>query len=218
MLNRSVPARRWLGAALALAIAAPAAADLPEPKGSGGPRREAAPRSSAAPLPSSVRERLELLKDKRRERVRERKEQRERIQQLAQDFERSLSRPDANPKELRAKQEELFAVRAERRRERRMELRKRFGRAIAEPAVRAELELHARRAARLKRLQFLAATERTGKKRTAVLARVDRLLVAENARHDQAMQRLVTTQQLDATGAAAASGADAKPQSSGGTP
>jgi len=219
MLNRSPLPGRWRAFALALTLAAPAAADLPAPVAPASNRAAPASRPSARPLPSGVRERLQVLKEKRNERLRERKEQRQRIEQLSEDLERSLARADVNTKELKEKMDALMALRTERRREHRLALRTRFGSAVAEPTVRAELALHARRTARLKRLQFVAATERAGKKRSELLARVERLRTKENARHDETMRRLAPSRkrQPDERSEVPAASA-AAPAPSGGTP
>ena len=76
--------------------------------------------------------------------------------------------------------------RRERRRERMEELRARYGRLIAEPAVAAELRVHARRMARLNTMRRLA--EKEGK--TALIPRIDKLIAKERARHQRHMDAL----------------------------
>ncbi len=92
--------------------------------------------------------------------------------------------------ERRNERAEARKERAEQRRERRRQrlaaLSARFGAALRQPAVRAELELHARRTAKLKALRAVA--EREGK--VELLPRIDRLTQKEQARHDRRMAAL----------------------------
>jgi hypothetical protein len=80
--------------------------------------------------------------------------------------------------------------RAEQRRERRKQrveaLRARFGAALKHPAIRAELELHARRRAKLNALRAVA--EREGKQ--GLLPRIDALAKKEQTRHARRMAAL----------------------------
>jgi hypothetical protein len=66
-----------------------------------------------------------------------------------------------------------------------------FGQRLSDPAVRAELALHATRMAELSRAQFLAQNARTGAARDKLLARVAKLSERETARHRARLARLV---------------------------
>jgi|SoiMethySBSTD1v2_1073268.scaffolds.fasta_scaffold02412_6 hypothetical protein len=109
----------------------------------------------------------------------------------------SARAPDAGREQRRQEREdrrneraEARKERAEQRRERRRQrlaaLSARFGAALRQPAVRAELELHARRTAKLKALHAVA--EREGK--VTLLPRIDRLTQKEQARHERRMAAL----------------------------
>lgn len=87
------------------------------------------------------------------------------------------------PEAVQKKLEQLRATRKERRAARLAEIRHHWGAIVAEPAVRAELKVHAWRMARLDRIRELADAE--GKK--DIVARVDKLITKENARHEKHM-------------------------------
>lgn len=78
----------------------------------------------------------------------------------------------------RAKREQV-------RRTRQRELRTKLKVTTVPPRVRAELRVHARRISRLQRIRVLAADD------PAVVARVDALIVKENAHHDRRIAMLV---------------------------
>ncbi len=95
---------------------------------------------------------------------------------------------------------------AARRAEHQAELKARWGGVLAMPAVREELEHHARRMARLNRAAVLAETEVT-KDKDKLVERIQKLIDKEQARHDKAMERfksMPTTPAASAPGAAAA--------------
>jgi hypothetical protein len=98
---------------------------------------------------------------------------------------RERRRQNQHPERVDARRD-----RAEQRRERRRQrvdaLRARFGSALRQPAIRAELELHARRKAKLNALRAVA--EREGKQ--ALLPRIDALVKKEQARHQRRMAAL----------------------------
>lgn len=85
--------------------------------------------------------------------------------------------------ELLRKWAELSATRRERRERHRAELVREVGQRLSDPAVKAELALHATRVAELNRAQFLAQNARTGAAREKLLARVAKLSEREGARH-----------------------------------
>lgn len=97
---------------------------------------------------------------------------------------------------------------AERRRAHRMAVRDRWGAALAHPACREELRLHARREAFLNRALFLAHTEVT-KDKDKLVERIEKLIEKENARHDRAMERLKSMGAMAASAAPAPSAAPA---------
>lgn len=89
--------------------------------------------------------------------------------------------------EVKAKLAELQETSEERAKAHRRELSERWGYALASPAVREELKLHARRVAFLNRAMVLAESEPKDKaKRTE---RITKLLDKENERHERAMGR-----------------------------
>ncbi len=80
----------------------------------------------------------------------------------------------------------LRETRKVRRQERRDEVKKKWGAVSEHPAVKAELKLHAWRMARLNRIRTIAKAE--GK--TEVVARADKLIEKEKARHEKHMEAL----------------------------
>jgi hypothetical protein len=95
---------------------------------------------------------------------------------------------------------------AERRKKHQAELKERWGAALAMPAVREELQHHARRSARLNRALLLAETELT-KDKDKVIDRIQKLIEKEQARHERAMERLKTSPAAPAASAAVPAGA-----------
>jgi hypothetical protein len=81
------------------------------------------------------------------------------------------------------------------RRERRRLAHARWGASALEPKAKDELAVHGRRLAQLRRMQFLAMTERKGEDRKKLLERLARLKDLEQGRHERAMQSLVSEQQ-----------------------
>lgn len=115
--------------------------------------------------------------------------------------------------ELARKWRERAATREERRAKHRAQLLREVGKNSSQPAVAAELVLHARRVAELARIEFLAQNARTGAERDALLARVARLTEKESSRHRQALKKL-----LGSVPAPSASGASPAPSPSGVSP
>jgi hypothetical protein len=106
--------------------------------------------------------------------------------------------------ELEKRIAEMRANKAERKKEHREGLRRRYGAALAHPAVREELRHHARREAFLSRALFLAQTQAAPKDKDKLIARIEKLIEKEEARHDRAMERLKSMPPPPASAAAAA--------------
>ncbi|HYP87316.1 MAG TPA: hypothetical protein VEQ59_04170 [Polyangiaceae bacterium] len=115
--------------------------------------------------------------------------------------------------ELARKWAALASARIERREKHRENLVRQLGVHLSEPAVAAELKLHATRLAELNRLEFLAQNARQGAAREQLLARVQRLVVRESERHRRHLAKLTAA---PPPGSAAAG--PAPPPSSGSPP
>jgi hypothetical protein len=126
----------------------------------------------SAAQPANGKERADERRENSDERRQRREERREQRKERADD--RKEGRKDR------------VETRRERRRERAEELRARYGRLLAEPAVAAELRVHARRMARLHTARRVA--EKEGK--AALLPRIDKLIEKERARHQRRMDAL----------------------------
>lgn len=101
---------------------------------------------------------------------------------------------------------------AERRKHHQGELKARWGATLAMPAVREELQHHARRMARLNRAMLLAQTELT-KDKDKVVERIETLIDKEQRRHERAMERFKSMPKTPAGSAApAASAGSAAPK------
>jgi len=114
--------------------------------------------------------------------------------------------------DLKARFAELKAKRDERMHAHRQSLKERWGDKLAVPAVHDELARHERRLAMLDRILELAQTEKTGKDKDALTARIQGLISKENARHDRVMQQTPA-----ASASAPTPSASAAPSSSGET-
>ncbi|MDI1437533.1 hypothetical protein [Polyangium sorediatum] len=110
---------------------------------------------------------------------------------------REAPKAGADAKELREDKKEIGEDKKEPREERkakrqtkreakRKELREKWGDVLKQPDARAELKVHARRAARLAQARKVADAD--GKE--ALVARIDKLVEKENARHQRVMDRL----------------------------
>ena len=96
-----------------------------------------------------------------------------------------------NGPELQAKLAELRATGGARRAAHVAELRVRFGAAaLHDKALVGELRAHARRVAFLNRAKLVATTELDEPKRTAALARIDKLMAREQQRHERRVEKL----------------------------
>jgi hypothetical protein len=134
-----------------------------------------------------MRERMERMKD----RMHGSHERHERARKLNNEVAEQLRSGKADPEELKKKLEELKSLRNDRRSDQRAFLRQRWGGAVHKPDVKEELERHARRLARLQRLEVVVATERTGDQRKRLIDRIERMRAIENKRHETAMTKLV---------------------------
>ena len=173
-ITRLVPV---LTAFAVLELSALGAAQSPPPD-PGRPARAAAKegRDKAKELRDKAHDAAKELRDKAEEHREEAKEKREQRRDAA--------------KEEREEGRETAEQRSEKRKQRRRahveELRSRWGDSLAQPAVRAELKVHARRIARLNQLRKLAEQEHKDK----LIERIDKLIEKENARHQKHMDTL----------------------------
>jgi hypothetical protein len=178
-------------------------------------------------MPSSLRERAEQRReqlsgvmrdrlDRLRERGLEGRQRRERAAELRKSIDEQIKSGNPHPDELKKQLEELKSLRDDRRYEQRAFIRRHWGRAMHKPDVREELERHARRLARLQRLEVVAATERTGDQRKKLIERIEKLRTQENERHEEVMKKLVPEGPTPEPSASAAPAAAPTPSSSGG--
>ena len=143
--------------------------------------------SAQQPTPSSKQEKRDERKDAREEKRDERKDAREEKRE-----ERKEAREEAREERKEAREERKGAreerreTRKDRRKDRLKEIRERWGDIVRLPEVRAELKTQAWRMARLNHIKALAESE--GK--TELVARADKLIERERARHQAAMERL----------------------------
>ncbi len=86
---------------------------------------------------------------------------------------------------------ELAATRHDRRELHRAAIERMFGAHLSDPAVAAELKLHAIRTADLARVEFLAQNAREGAARQKLLARVAQLSAKERERHARRMSKVM---------------------------
>lgn len=196
---------------VALLSVTPAAAEgppaPPRPSGSPGPRGPHRPpllgsaAGSASPLPSGFQERMRQHREQLPDHIRDRmermqgrghdsRERHARSRKLSGEIAEQLRSGNPRPEELKKQLEELRLLRNDRRNEQRASLRQRWGESAHKPDVKDELERHARRLARLQRLEVIAATERTGDQRKRLIARIEQLRTLEDKRHEQAMKKL----------------------------
>ncbi len=90
------------------------------------------------------------------------------------------------PEAVQKKLEQLRETRKQRRAAHLAKIKQKWGDAVDRPAVRSELKVHAWRMARLNRIRELATAE----DKKDVVARVDKLIEKEQARHDKHMDVL----------------------------
>lgn len=125
-----------------------------------------------------------------------------------------LALPPGLAEELSRRTLKLRETRQQRREQHRVELERELGARLRDPAVLAELKLHATRVAELARIRFLAETARSGPARDKLLTRVTRLTAREEQRH----QARVAALSARPTPAPSASSAPPAPPASGATP
>lgn len=125
---------------------------------------------------AELREKLGAVKDAGAEAKQDAKDQAKEAGKEVQEARREVAEAWAKLRETRKA----------RRHERREELKKKWGGLHEHPAVKAELKVHGWRMARLNRIRAIAKAE--GK--TEVVARVDKLIEKEKARHDRHMETL----------------------------
>ncbi len=114
------------------------------------------------------------------------------------------------PEEAKARIAEFHQTFAARREAHRELVRTEFGgTALSHPDLVAELRKHARHVAFLDRAKLVATTELAEPKRSATLARIDKLTAREEARHNAAVQKLKGEPGPTPSTLAAASGAPA---------
>jgi hypothetical protein len=223
----SPPTRRFGSVLLALcAFAAPASAEppphpgpradapqkperparphfpLPGPSGSGRPAPPAFPLPLGSAVSPEQREKLRTRLEDLRARLEEKRQDRERVRALLRDVDEGLQRGAVDREKLR----QFWAARLERKREHQENVKRRWGATLDRPEARAELVKHAERMAKLRRLSYIAATERSGAEQRALLARIARLMKLEQDRHERELGKLAGTTTPRAEPSAAASG------------
>jgi len=142
-----------------------------------------------AGLPEGMQERMARL----RERQAEMKARHERAKKIEVDLETAIQSKDSDPTETKKLLDEYRELRRDRQRDHRLKLHRRYRTELKRDEVKGELERHARRMARLVRLEALIATERKGAPRQKLLERVKALREAEAGRHERLMVSLVPT-------------------------
>jgi hypothetical protein len=160
-----------------LALCVPAGTALAE-KGDPGPAKGPLKKANEA-----RKEAAEAVKEKRaelKEKIAEKKDAGEDAKDAA------AGEVKEAKKDLKEAWQKLRETRKERRQERREAIKQKWGDLHKHPAVKAELKVHAWRMARLKRIRAVADAE--GKKDT--VARVDKLIEKEKARHQKHMETL----------------------------
>lgn len=135
------------------------------------------------------------LREDRKEKREDRKEIREDKRELREDIKDGATRKEIredkkelaeDKKELREDRKETREDRQEARKAHRKELREKWGEAIKKPEAKAELKVHGRRMARLVRARAVA--NELGK--PELVARIDKLIEKEKARHQGAMGKI----------------------------
>jgi Spy/CpxP family protein refolding chaperone len=167
-----------LSAGVAVAcFALVAGAQTPPPAGGEARQDKREIRQDKKELREDKKELREDRKEAREEAREDRKEAREEARE-----DRKEAREDR-----RENIEELRQTRAERRKERLKKWREKWGNDLANrPNVKAEVKVHARRMARLNHMRRVAV----GANKTELVARIDKLIEREQARHTAALERL----------------------------
>lgn len=162
------------------------------------------------PASSDKAELHERHREHMRQRVQELRELRDQRRQgraLRAEIDAELAKAHPDRALLEQKLAELSATRETRRRERQLILRRRFGEAANRDDLKQELERHAKNLARIDRMRFLAATERSGALRQRLVDRLTRIARLEEQRHQTALVRLVPPAVAAPSATPAASGA-----------
>jgi len=135
------------------------------------------------------------LREDRQERREDRKEIREDKRELREDIKDGATRKEIredrkelaeDKKELREDRKELRDDRQDVRKAHRRELREKWGEAVKKPEAKTELKVHGRRMARLVRARKIAEDL----KKPELVARIDKLVEKEKARHQGAMDKI----------------------------
>jgi hypothetical protein len=139
--------------------------------------------AAQAPGPKERREERKEAREERKEAREERKEGRKEARE-----ERKEGREEAREEGKEAREERRDDRREwrEHRRTARRAFLDQWGPIHKQPAVRAQLELHARRMARLARMRALASEA----SKAEVVKKLDDMIAKENAQHDKRMERL----------------------------
>jgi hypothetical protein len=127
-------------------------------------------------------------REDRQEKREDRQEKREDKQEKREDRQEKREDKQEKREDRRDAIEDLRKTRQERRKEHLKEVRGRWGDIVGRPAVRAELKVHAQRIARLNRARRLADSAT----KTELVAKIDKLLERERARHQAAMTKMKT--------------------------
>jgi hypothetical protein len=135
------------------------------------------------PPGTKIRERAQEARERAQEGRQDAQEGRQDAQERREDRKEEAKENRDEHKERRDLRRE---TRKERREARREEIKKRWGDLALRTDARAELQLHARRMARLYRIRALA--EEAGK--TDVVERANKLIAREQARHERAMEAI----------------------------
>ena len=135
------------------------------------------------------------IREDRKEKREDRKEIREDRKELREDIKDGASRKEIrddkkelaeDKKELREDRKEMRADRQELRKTHRRELKEKWGETVKKPAAKEELKVHGRRMARLARARAVAQELN----KTELMARIDKLMEKEKARHQAAMEKV----------------------------
>jgi uncharacterized protein HemX len=128
------------------------------------------------------------VREDRKEKHEDRKELREDKRELHEDAKDGASAKELrdDKKELADDRKELRGDRQEVRKARRKEIHDKWGETVKKPEAKAELKVHGRRIARLVRARKVA--DEMGKKE--LVARIDKLIEKEKARHQGSMEKL----------------------------
>jgi hypothetical protein len=152
-----------------------AGAQTPPPAGAEARQDKKELRQDKKELREDKKEAREDRKEAREEAREDRKEAREEARE-----DRKEAREDR-----KERIEDLRQTRAERRKEHLKKWREKWGDLANRPNVKAEMKVHARRMARLNHMRRVA--ERSAK--TELVARIDKLIEREQARHTAALER-----------------------------